>query len=357
MSLDAQLLAALRAADDGYITAPELSHRLGVARATVVRHIEELRSLGYDIQHQPSFGYRLAASPDILFAEDIQHRLGRTMIGRHVLVYEKTASTNDLVEKLALDGAAEGVVVFAESQTRGRGRMGRSWASPRGKGLWFSTLLRPKLPLSSVARLAIAASVAIARAIHKQTGLAAGIKWPNDVFITGRKCAGILAEMRTELDAIKFVILGIGLDVNCDAGDFPPEVRKIATSLKIEMEMDQNTSAVAAVSDRRRGDATTEIGGQRPPLQDSINRGDLAVALLRELDRAYRLASGDDGFDEIRREWGRLSSTLGKRVALQIGPHRLEGFAQALDEDGSLLVRCDNGRIEHVVSGDVMMEK
>ena len=330
MSLDAQILAAFRAGDDGFIISSDLSHRLSVSRATVGRHIEELRSLGYDIQHQPSLGYRLAASPDILFAEDIQHRLGKTVIGRQVLVYERTASTNDVVEKLALDGAAGGVVVFAESQTHGRGRMGRSWASPRGKGLWFSTLLRPKLPMSSVARLTIAASVAIARAIREQTGLAADIKWPNDIFIAGRKCAGILAEVRTEMDAIKFVILGIGLDVNCDAGDFPPEVRRVATSLKMELAKQE---------------------------REPILRGDLAVALLRELDRACRLAGDDEGFDGIRREWGRLSSTLGKRVALQIGPHRLEGHAQALDEDGSLLVRCDNGCIEHAVSGDVIMEK
>jgi BirA family transcriptional regulator, biotin operon repressor / biotin---[acetyl-CoA-carboxylase] ligase len=330
MSLDAQLLAAFRAADGGFITTADLGQRLGVSRATVSRHIEELRSLGYDIQHQPSLGHRLAASPDILLAEDIQHRLGRTVIGRQVLVYERTASTNDVVEKLALDGAAAGVVVFAESQTRGRGRMGRSWASPRGKGLWFSTLLRPKLPMSAVARLTIAASVAIVRAIREQTGLVAEIKWPNDVFIAGRKCAGILAEMRTELDAIKFVILGVGLDVNCDAADFPPEVRRVATSLKMELARD----------------------GREP-----ILRGDLAVALLRELERACRLAGDDAGFDGIRREWGRLSSTLGRRVALQIGPHRLEGHAQALDEDGALVVRCDNGRIEHAISGDVMAEK
>ncbi len=330
MSVDAQLLAAFRAADDGYMTGPELSHRLGVARATVGRHIEELRTLGFDIQHQPSLGYRLVASPDILFAEDIQYRLGKVVIGRQVLVYERTASTNDLVEKLALDGAAEGAVVFAESQVRGRGRMGRAWASPRGKGLWFSALLRPKLPMSSVGRLTIAASVAIARAIREQTGLAAEIKWPNDVFIGGRKCAGILAELRTELDAIKFIVLGIGLDVNCEAGDFPPEVRGIATSLKMELARQ----------------------GREPML-----RGDLAVALLRELDRTYSLTGDDSGFDDIRREWAQLSSTLGKRVALQIGPHQLEGFAQALDEDGSLLVRCDDGRIEHVISGDVMMEK
>ena len=330
MSLDAQLLAVFRAADDGFVTASDLGHRLGVSRATVSRHIEELRSLGYDIQHQPSFGYRLAASPDILLAEDIQHRLGRTVIGRHVLVYERTASTNDLVEKLALDGAAEGVVVFAESQTRGRGRMGRSWASPRGKGLWFSVLLRPNLPMSALARLTIAASVAIARAIREQTGLAAGIKWPNDVFIAGRKCAGILAEARTELDALKFVILGIGIDVNCEDDDFPPDVRRVATSLKLELAKQ----------------------GREPVL-----RGDLAVTLLRELDRACRLAGDDAGFEEIRREWGGLSATLGRCVTLHIGSNRLEGHAQALDEDGALVVRCDNGRIERAISGDVLMEK
>lgn len=330
MNFDAQLLAAFRAADDGFTTASDLSQRLGVSRATVSRHIEELRSLGYDIQHQPSFGYRLAASPDILLAEDIQHRLGKTVIGRQVLVYERTASTNDIVEKLALDGAAEGVVVFAESQTRGRGRMGRSWASPRGKGLWFSVLLRPKLPMSLLARLTIAASVAIARAIREQARLAAEIKWPNDIFIAGRKCAGILAEARAEMDAIKFVILGIGLDVNCEDGDFPSEVSPVATSLKMELAKQE---------------------------REPVLRGDLAVALLRELDRACRLASDDGGFDEIRREWGGLSATLGRRVALHIGPHRLEGHAQALDEDGALVVRCDNGRIERAISGDVMMEK
>ena len=330
MSLDARILEVFRATDGGYITAPELSRQLGVSHSTLSRHLDELRSLGFDIQHQPSLGYRLTASPDILFAEDIQHRLGGAVIGRQVLVYEQTASTNDLAEKLALGGAAGGVVVFAESQTRGRGRMGRSWASPRGKGLWFSVLLRPKLPMSAAGRLTSAASVAIARAIREQTGLEAEIKWPNDIFINGRKCAGILAELRSELDAIKFVILGIGLDVNCDAGDFPPETRGIATSLKMELAKQERAS---------------------------ILRGDFAVALLRELDRACGLAGDDGGFDEIRREWGRRSSTLGKRVALQIGPHRLEGFAQALDEDGALMVRCDHGRIEHVVSGDVMMEK
>ncbi|MBI5396820.1 MAG: biotin--[acetyl-CoA-carboxylase] ligase [Verrucomicrobia bacterium] len=333
MSLDAQLLATFRDAGETPWTATDLADHLGVSRATITRHIDELRQLGFEIEHQAHLGYRVAAWPDLLLADDIQHRLGKAVIGRRVLVYAQTASTNDLVEKLALDGAAEGTVVFAESQTRGRGRQGRAWASPRGKGLWFSVLLRPKLPLNAAARLTIAASVAVARAIREQTGLSPGIKWPNDILIAGRKCGGILAELRSDLDAIQFVVLGIGLDVNCDSGDFPPDVRRVATSLKIEV-------ARAAGS-----------GLNTPP-----SRADLAVALLRELDRAYRLACGDD-FDAVRREWGGLCSTLGKRVRLQAGPHRIEGHAQALDEDGALLVRRDNGRIERVVGGDVVMEK
>ncbi|MCX7826113.1 MAG: biotin--[acetyl-CoA-carboxylase] ligase [Verrucomicrobiae bacterium] len=326
MSLDAQLLAAFREADEGHMTARDLASRLGVSSATVSRRIHDLRQLGFDIEHHAQRGYRVVAWPDKLLAEDIKLQLGETVIGREVLVYDKTTSTNDVAEKLGLDGAPEGVVVFAETQTRGRGRMGRPWASPRAKGLWFSVLLRPKLPMRALARLPIAASVAVAHTIRERTGLHAEIKWPNDILIGGRKCAGILAEMQAELDALKFVVLGIGLDVNCDAGDFPPEVREIATSLRIESGRD-----------------------------DAINRSEMAVALLRELDLAYTHARGD--FETLRQEWGRLCSTLGKRVMLQVGPRRLEGVAQALDENGALLVRRDDGRTEHIMSGDVVTER
>jgi BirA family biotin operon repressor/biotin-[acetyl-CoA-carboxylase] ligase len=333
MSADAQLLAALREAAGNHVAAGELAERLNVSRPTVGRHIEELRDLGFEIEHQAGLGYRMVGAPDVLLADDLEHRLAQCVIGRQVMVYAQTASTNDVVEKLALDGAGEGAVVFAESQTRGRGRMGRSWASPRGKGLWFSVLLRPKMPMTAVARLTVAASVAVARAIRSQTGLRPEVKWPNDILIRGRKCAGILAEMRTERDAVRFFVLGIGLNVNCDAEDFPAGLRNTATSLKTEI---------------ARGGASG--------LNSAVNRGDLAVELLRELDRAYRMACSDE-FDVIRREWGRLCSTLGRWVRLQAGPHRIEGEAQALDEDGALLVRCDGGRVERVVGGDVVLEK
>ena len=156
------------------------------------------------------------------------------VIGRDIRVFEETTSTNDVIEKLARDGVKEGVVVFAESQTKGRGRLGRKWISPARKGLWFSVLLRPAMRPAAVTQLTIAAATALRRAIRAQTGLTPEIKWPNDILIRGKKVAGILTELSAELDQVKYVILGIGVDVNLGAGEFPPELRKIATSLKIE---------------------------------------------------------------------------------------------------------------------------
>src|SRR2546422_11647483 len=141
MTIDAQILHALRAAGDGAVSGAELSQRLGVSRAAVWARIEELRSLGYDIQASPHLGYQLMSAPDVLHADDLAARLGKTrVIGREIRVFQETTSTNDVIEKLAFDGVKEGIVVFAESQTRGRGRLGRRWVSPTKKGLWFSVL-------------------------------------------------------------------------------------------------------------------------------------------------------------------------------------------------------------------------
>src|SRR5438445_10840018 len=150
---------------------------MGVSRAAVWARIEELRKLGYDIEASPHLGYRLLNSPDVLHADDLLARLGKTkVIGRDIRVFEETTSTNDVIEKLARDGVKEGVVVFAESQTRGRGRLGRKWISPARKGLWFSILLRPPLRPVAATQLTIAAATALFRAIRAQTGLEPEIK-------------------------------------------------------------------------------------------------------------------------------------------------------------------------------------
>src|SRR5215510_8786403 len=187
MTIDAQILSALREARAGSVSGAELVRDLGISRAAIWARIEALRSLGYEIEASPHAGYRLRHSPDVLLADDLLSRLGKTkVIGRDIRVFHETTSTNDVIEKLARDGVKEGVVVFAESQTKGRGRLGRKWISPAQKGLWFSVLLRPDLRPQEATRLTVASATALLRAIRSHTGLKPQIKWPNDILINGR---------------------------------------------------------------------------------------------------------------------------------------------------------------------------
>jgi BirA family transcriptional regulator, biotin operon repressor / biotin---[acetyl-CoA-carboxylase] ligase len=325
MTTDAKILSALRKNPIG-VSGTELAEQLDISRAAIWSRIEELRKLGYDIEAGPHRGYRLVGEPDALLADDLLAQLGKTrIIGRDIQVFEQTTSTNDVIEKLARDGVREGVVVFAESQTRGRGRLGRKWVSPARKGLWFSILLRPNLRPQETTQLTVAAATALRRAIVSQTNLPVEIKWPNDLLIGGKKIAGILTEMSAELDRVRHVIPGIGIDVNQDANEFPAELRKIATSLKIES-------------------------------GESISRAALAVAILRELDEEYARVCARK-FSEIADEWEEHCGTIGKDVTVQIGDRKIRGRAESLDDDGSLVLRTEHGRQQRITGGDVTIEK
>jgi BirA family biotin operon repressor/biotin-[acetyl-CoA-carboxylase] ligase len=297
-----------------------------VSRAAIWARIEDLRSLVYDIEASPHRGYRLLSAPDVLHADDLISRLGKTeVIGRDIRVFEETTSTNDVIEKLARDGVKEGVVVFAESQTRGRGRLGRKWMSPAKQGLWFSVLLRPDLRPQETTRLNVASATALRRAIESQTGLKPEIKWPNDILIQGKKVAGILTELSGELDHVKYVVLGIGVDVNLSQGDFPAELRKLATSLKAE-------------------------------LGKPVSRPELAVVILRELDLDYaRITSGQ--FAAVADEWEEHGTTIGQEVTIRTGDRRIRGRAESLGEDGELLLRTEHGHLERIIGGDVTLDK
>lgn len=326
MTTDAQILSALRAAGETGASGAELSRKLGISRAAIWARIEELRELGYDIEASPHLGYRLLSAPDVLHADDLLSQLGRTrVVGRDIRVFQQTTSTNDVVEKLARDGVKEGAVVFAESQTRGRGRLGRKWLSPPGKGLWFSVLLRPALRPAQTTQLTVACATALRRAVHSQTGLDPEIKWPNDILIRGHKVAGILTELSAELDRVKYVIVGIGVDVNQSAGDFAPELRKQATSLKLEC-------------------------GR------AISRPELAVAILGDLDRDYALLAAGR-FAAVADEWEEHCTTIGHQVAIRMGERLVRGRAESLGDDGALLVRTDHGHLERIIGGDVTLEK
>ena len=295
-------------------------------RSAEQARIEDLRALGYEIEASPHLGYRLISAPDVLHADDLFSRLGQTkVIGRDIQVFEETTSTNDVVERLARDGVNEGAVVFAESQTKGRGRLGRKWVSPARKGLWFSILLRPNLRPVETTKLTVAAATGVRRAIEKHTGLKPVIKWPNDILLGEKKVAGILMEMSAELDRVKYIILGIGVDVNLNTGDFPPELRKIATSIKAE-------------------------AGK------AISRSELAVAILRELDHDYqRITQGQ--FAAVADEWEEHGITIGRNVVINAGDRQSRGRAESLDDDGALLLRTVHGHLERIVGGDVTLEK
>jgi len=219
----------------------------------------------------------------------------------------------------------EGVVVFAESQTKGRGRLGRKWISPERKGLWFSVLLRPDLRPQEATQLTVASATALRRAIAAETGLQPEIKWPNDILIGGKKVAGILTELSAEVDRVKHIILGIGVDVNLDATELPAELRKTATSLKIEA-------------------------------GEMISRADLAVAVLRELDYDYERIGGGN-FPAVADEWESHCATIGRNVTVLIGDHKTRGRAESLDDDGALLIRTEHGHLERIIGGDVTLEK
>ncbi len=326
MTTDAKILAALRA-NPGGVSGAQLAEELAISRAAVWSRIEELRQVGYEIAAGPHYGYRLVNSPDALHADDLLARLAgcTKIIGREIQVFKETTSTNDVIEKLARDGVREGVVVFAESQTRGRGRLGRKWISPANKGLWFSVLLRPRLHPQESTQLTIASATALRRAIRSTTDLRPDIKWPNDLLIGGKKVAGILTELSAELDRVHHITLGIGVDVNLELRELPPEIRPFATSLKIE--------------------AGTEI-----------SRVELAAAIIRELDADYgRICNGE--FSALADEWEAGCATIGRNVTVRMGDRTIYGRAEALDDDGALLVRTEHGRLERVIGGDVALEK
>ncbi len=324
MTTDARILTALRQAEEEGVTSGDLARAAGITEVQLRARIKELRALGYDIAATPHLGYHLLDSPDALHADDLIARLGATrVIGRDIQVFNETTSTNDVAEKLARDGVREGVVIFAESQTKGRGRMGRRWVSPQGKGLWFSVLVRPPLAPLAATQLTVIGATAIARAIREVTGLSPQIKWPNDILLDGKKVVGILTELSAEADQIKHVILGIGVDVNVT--EFPAELRDTATSLALA------------------------TGGE-------LSRARLAAAILRELDRDYaRICEGK--FAAVAEEWEQQCVTLGRRVRIHIGERAVSGRAESLDTDGALIVRSDHGRLERIIGGDVVIEK
>ncbi len=214
-----------------YVSGEEISASLGFSRASLWKHINKLRLDGYLIEAVPHLGYTLKAAPDKMYGYDVGIGLGTDIIGKQkIWHYESLESTNNTAYELAEKGEPEGTLVVAETQTLGKGRLGRKWISPKNGGIYFSLILRPEMESDKVPVITLVAAVSVQKAIKKVCGISAGIKWPNDILIGGKKVCGILTELKAQPDMVDFLILGVGINVNTEIKKLPPE----ATSLKNE---------------------------------------------------------------------------------------------------------------------------
>jgi BirA family biotin operon repressor/biotin-[acetyl-CoA-carboxylase] ligase len=304
------------------ISGEHLAAQLGLSRAAVWKRIQRLKAQGYTIEGSPRRGYRLLAIPDKLLPEEVLQGLNTRVLTGPVHYFETLDSTNNYAKDLAAHGTPEGTVVIAETQTGGRGRLGRDWDSPPGVGLYVSVVLRPLLPPLELPRITLTTAVAVVRTVRRVTGLTPGIKWPNDLLVKGKKLGGILTEMETESDCIRHVVVGLGLNVN--NRKFPPELAATATSL-------------AQVA------------------EGPFSRVDLLKAWLEEFEDLYERFLNQE-FPEILAEWKGYTVTLGRGVTVKQGPREISGQAEDVAPDGALLIRVASGELVKVTSGEIAPE-
>jgi BirA family biotin operon repressor/biotin-[acetyl-CoA-carboxylase] ligase len=312
-----KILDSLRKKYD-YVSGDQISQRLGVSRQALWKHIQELRDAGYDIIAVPHLGYRLESAPDRLFEFEVLRGLKTQILGRRIVYFDSITSTMDTALQLGLKGASDGTLIIAESQTKGRGRLGRNWFSPKYKGIYISLILRPEALPGSVSILTLLAGVSIVEAVKEFTGISCEIKWPNDIIIRHKKLGGILTELNAEMDKVNFVVIGMGLNVNNDKSGLISG----ATSLKEQK-------------------------------KDEVSRVGLLQEILRCTEINY-LNWQHKGAKPILDKWREYSMTLGKRVKVYCQSEHIEGEAAGIDADGGLLIRKDSGVVKKVMAGDVV---
>ena len=302
------------------VSGARIAKEIGVSRSTVWRWVTRLRELGVRVKGQQRTGYFLERVPDILTPDMLRQRLKGSLFGKRIYHFFKTGSTNRVALELGHAGEPEGAVVVAEEQTAGRGRAGRAWHSEHAAGIYATLLLRPRLAPVQAPLLTMMAGLSAHAAIQAQTGLTVDLKWPNDLLINGKKVGGILTEMHAEPGQIRFVILGIGLNVNQEK--FAGELGAIATSLRLETGKTQS-------------------------------RLELLVRLLREFENDYNQFLRE-GASSVTQKFAAISSyAKGKRVRVTNGTESFAGTTDGLGPEGLLRVKRDDGDVVTVIAGDV----
>ena len=315
------VLSMLKRSQESYLSGQRLSERLGVSRAAVWKAVDALRKDGFEIDSRPNCGYRLTRMPDVLSPEALS-RAGTRQMGRRVLLFDTLDSTNNEIKRQSINQVENGLTVIADGQTGGRGRRGRSFVSPAGKGLYLSLLMQPRCSLEEVSMLTAWSAAALCGAVERVCGVRPGIKWPNDLVLQGKKLCGVLTELEVEAESglPRYVIIGIGVNVFQTEADFGPEVAPIAISLEQAL-------------------------GRAP------GRAELACEILRAMDALYQDFPGERAryLEAYRRD----CLTLNKPVSVVRPNGTRQGFAAGIDENFALLVRWEDGTEEAVSAGEV----
>ena len=307
---------------DGYISGEKISEQLGITRSAVWKYIKALRKEGYVIKSATRKGYCLIQSTDKFNETELYCHLSTQMLGNKIIFLPTVDSTNNEIKRLVTKKYAQGLTVVAEQQTNGKGRLGRTWHSPSGSGLWFSFLLYPDLSPLHIAGITLACGMGVCIAIRKYTGLDAFIKWPNDIIIGNKKVCGILTEMSAEADKINYAIVGIGINVN--TSDFPKDICHKATSLMLEK-------------------------------GTKIDKTALFCFILAETEKYLNDYIQNYGIYIID-EYKKYCATLHRKVSVVRGRNTIQGTAVDIAETGDLIIKCADGKLMNIHSGEVTVQ-
>jgi len=317
---DAAVLKALSDQAGEKVTLKDLESLTKLDKKTVRHAIENLKASGIDIDGRG--GYSIRRMPDIITAPILLSGLKSKVLGRNVYSYKIIGSTNETAHRLAESGAPEGTIIIADRQTKGRGRLGRTWHSPPGVGLFFSLILRPRMPFDRISGLSLVSALSICRVMEKIDNLKPMIKWPNDCLIKKRKTAGILVEISAELDKISYAILGIGVNINHLKKNFPLSLRSRATSLALETGRDHDRAGFLR---------------------------DFLCEFERDYNNFSRYGLRFMGHALVERSW-----VLNKKITVRFGKKKISGIAIGLDENGALRLNTRNG-VRIISAGEVSL--
>ncbi|WP_416149740.1 biotin--[acetyl-CoA-carboxylase] ligase [Salipaludibacillus sp. HK11] len=314
-----KVLTLLRENEHTFLSGEKISRELNCSRTAVWKQINSLRNEGFDIVATQNKGYQLIKGGRDLSEHNLISRIKGNGLFHKVVYYPSVSSTQTIANQLVNEGDSEGIVVVADEQTDGKGRLGRPWQSQKQSGISMSLVLKPDIDFRQAPQLTLVSAVAVTRALRERTGLSIDIKWPNDLLVNGKKLAGILTEMQVDPDRIQSVIIGIGINVNHD--NFPDELTSIATSLKVES-------------------------------GEEFDRADLIGEILREFSWLYETYLSK-GFSFIKPLWEAHSLSIGKVITARRARDSVEGEVIGINDEGVLLLKDNQGETHHIYSADI----